>query len=82
MHLMSDQNSLPHFLFLVSNALPHPSLPLISLHKNTSSNQDLHCKSWLELVFLRNEGRVVRYLQPKVKSVIRNFGQTLDNLHL
>ena len=30
-------------------------LSLISRRKNSSSNQNLHYKSWLDLVFLRSE---------------------------
>ena len=37
------------------NTLPHPHLSIISLRKNTSSDQDLQCKSWLEVVFLQSE---------------------------
>ena len=68
-----------HFLFWAANTLPHPFLSLISLHQNTSSNQDLHCR--LELVFLQSNIRErrgwVRYQQPKMKRVTQNSGQTL-----
>ena len=51
--LKSDQNSLFQILFLADNTLPHPQLSLILLRKNNRVfNQDLQCKSWLELVFL------------------------------
>ena len=77
-----DQNSVSHFLFLASNTLIQSRLSLISLRKNTSSKQDLHCKYWLGLVFLRSEIREskvgVRYWKPKIKSVTLNFGQTLE----
>ena len=39
------------------NTLRHPHLSIISLRKNTSSDQDLQCKSWLEVVFLQSEIR-------------------------
>ena len=39
--LESYQNSVSHFLFLAANTLSHPRLSLISLRKNTRSNQDL-----------------------------------------
>ena len=42
-----------HVLFLAANALPQSRLSLILLRKNTSFKQDLHRRSWLELVFLR-----------------------------
>ena len=55
--LTSDQNFVPHFLFLTTDTLAHPRLSLTSFRKNTSSNQNSHCKSCLELVFLRSEIR-------------------------
>ena len=73
------QNSMSHFLFLAANALPQSRLSLILLRKNTSFKQDLHRRSWLELVFLRAMIREkrdwVRHSQPKTKSVTWNSGQ-------
>ena len=50
-------NFVSNFLFLTANTFPHSRLSLISLRKNTSCNQDLHCieMSWLELAFSRTE---------------------------
>ena len=59
-------------------------LSSISLRKNSSSNQNLHYKSWLDLVFLRSEIRERRawdkVLAAKIKSVTHNFGKTLTYL--
>ena len=53
--LKSGQNFVPHFLFLVANTLLRPGHSLMSLRENTSSKQDLHCKSWLELMILQSK---------------------------
>ena len=60
MTILKKINVLPElrvtfYFWLLINALPHPRLPLIWLLKNINSNQDLHCKSWLKLVFLRSK---------------------------
>ena len=38
-------------IFLDTKNLPHPCLSLIWLRENTSSNQDLHYKSWSDFNF-------------------------------
>ena len=55
--LKSDQISLSDVVFLVASTSTEPHLSLISLRKNTSSKQDLQCKSRWEPVFLRGETR-------------------------
>ena len=84
MFLKSSQNSVSHFLFLAANTLPHPHLSLISLHRNTSSNHDLKCNSWLALEFLPSEirkrqrwGKVLA--QPKIKCVLE-FWSDFSNM--
>ena len=42
---------------VINTLLPHPRLSLVSPRKNTGPHRDLHCKSCLELVFLRSEIR-------------------------
>ena len=49
-----------HFVFLAANTSFTSHLFLILLCKNTSPKQHLLCKSWLGLVFLRNEIREKR----------------------
>ena len=69
------------YLFLAANSSPHYPFSLISLCKNTSSNQDLQCKFWSEPALLlnkikerRNWGKLLVANNKKRK---RNSGQIL-----
>ena len=54
-----------HFLFLVANILLHSRLSLVSLQKNTSSKQDLHCIVFYE-ARLEKSGQTLKRFGPNI----------------